>query len=158
MTLYYDQLLYFSITKFVQAALTINLRMPRSEYHHLRDVFNDNFKRGEPLPLSSWDDEWRTKYPTQEFHGNLKTFDLKNVFVLVFHTYTYVITITFIEKDVFLLMLLSSSLFLVTHHRICPRICRNFSMRNRNQTLSLIRSSNTQHNHFLFLFFCNKYL
>ena len=95
MRLYYDHLLYFSLTKFVQAALMINLRMPRSEHHRLRDVFHDYLKRGEAIPFSSWNEEWRTKYSTQDFHGNLKILDLKNLFVLVFHTYTSLLSLKY---------------------------------------------------------------
>ena len=50
--------------------MMINVKMPASESHRLRDALNDSLKHRETIPFSNWKEEWKAKYPTQGDNGN----------------------------------------------------------------------------------------
>ena len=48
----------------------INVKMPVSETHCLRDALNDSLKRRETIPFSNWKEEWKAKYSSLGDNGN----------------------------------------------------------------------------------------
>lgn len=49
--------------------MMINVKMPVSETHRLRDALNDTLKQGETIPFSNWKEEWKSTYSSQGENG-----------------------------------------------------------------------------------------
>jgi len=50
--------------------MMVNVTMPVSEIHRLRDALNNSFKQRETIPFSNWKEEWKAKYSPQENNAN----------------------------------------------------------------------------------------
>lgn len=50
--------------------MMINVKMPVSETHRLRDALNDTLKQGEAIPFSNWKEEWKSTYSSEGENGN----------------------------------------------------------------------------------------